>query len=381
MRTTSYCSEGSNRAGTENNDHSLERIQSFDGENIYNGLADLPRYHNMAVSNLQKEINWLLRDETAAVLLDKPSPSENTLNFVAKHVAESNNRTSCYLDRVPLKFVFPSESSLPKFLEELNKLKVDRYCIRKHGNYFYFVKDSTVVNGDTEIEPKMSPIINGQIQNQESKSSIKYSYSRMYNNQTLDCASGDTIFNFEDVPFATSTQVKKQDSGDLPGYHSEISSIGDNQVGTEDGYEGDSSNSEDDCQWLVDLDRRRDLLPNFWLILRVEESYVSIYFHCRFLELNSPEVHRYQQVQRSAVAQIKSICRRVNQYLLLRDLHDKRTCDNLLETGSMDDISWKGVDADASISQNSSAASTGIKKKRNDFGKIRTSCIHIFMHK
>lgn len=132
-------------------------------------------------------------------------------------------------------------------------------------------------------------------------------------------------------------------------------------MGTEDGYEGDSSNSEDDCQWLIDLDRRRDLLPNFWLILRVEENFVNVYFHCRFLELNSPEVQRYQQVQKSAVAQIKSICRRVNQFLLLRDLHDKRTCDMLLETESMEDVTWKGPDNhETSTSHNSSANSTGI---------------------
>jgi hypothetical protein len=154
----------------------------------------------------------------------------------------------------------------------------------------------------------------------------------------------NSVFIGEDLHVPTSVRVKKQDSGDPPGYHSEISSIGDNQIGTDDGYEGDSSDSEDDCQWLVDLDRRRDLLPNFWLILRVEDGHVNVYFHCRFLELTSSEVDRYQQVQKTAVLQIKAICQRVNQYLLLRDLHDKRTCDQLLEPESIEDHTWKNAE-------------------------------------
>lgn len=57
-------------------------------------------------------------------------------------------------------------------------------------------------------------------------------------------------------------------------------------------------------------------------------------FFCRFLDLASPEVVRYQQVEKLVVSKIKEICVRVNQYLLLRNLHDKRICDNLLEEPS-----------------------------------------------
>lgn len=73
------------------------------------------------------------------------------------------------------------------------------------------------------------------------------------------------------------------DTVDPPGCCSDISSIGEGKIGTDDGYEGDSSNSEDDLQWLIELDRRRDSLPNFWLILQVENSHVNVYFHCRFV--------------------------------------------------------------------------------------------------
>uniref|UniRef100_V9IHF1 Uncharacterized protein KIAA0467 n=1 Tax=Apis cerana TaxID=7461 RepID=V9IHF1_APICE len=41
------------------------------------------------------------------------------------------------------------------------------------------------------------------------------------------------------------------------------------------------------------------------------------------------------------VSQIKSICRRVNQYLLLQNLHKTSKCSELLETESNEDYNWK----------------------------------------
>lgn len=134
--------------------------------------------------------------------------------------------------------------------------------------------------------------------------------------------------------------MKKQDSNDPPGCNSEISSLGDNPVGTDDGYEGDSSNSEDECQWLVNLENRTNRLPNFWLILEVEDSAVNVYFHCRFLELPLPEVDRYRRVHKTVINQIKALCKRVNQHLLLLNLYDTQTCDPLLEPESSEDRNW-----------------------------------------
>ena len=137
------------RAGTELNECSFDRLQSTETDHICEGMANLPSHQRAAITSLVEEINWLLRDETAAVLLDRPSPTEETLNFVARHVTDSNNRSSCYMDKVPLHFVFSSESSLPRFIEELKKLAIDRYCIRQEGNLFYFVKKSESDNDVT----------------------------------------------------------------------------------------------------------------------------------------------------------------------------------------------------------------------------------------
>ncbi|KOX81297.1 Protein SZT2, partial [Melipona quadrifasciata] len=109
---------------------------------------------------------------------------------------------------------------------------------------------------------------------------------------------------------------------------------------TEDGCK-ESNTSENRFQWLIDLDNRKSSLPNFWLILNVENDFVNVYFHCRFLEIISPEVNSYWHTQKMLVSQIKSTCRRVNQYLLLQNLHKTSKCSELLETESSEDYNWK----------------------------------------
>uniref|UniRef100_A0A0C9R6N5 Szt2 protein n=1 Tax=Fopius arisanus TaxID=64838 RepID=A0A0C9R6N5_9HYME len=315
LRTTSYCSAspvGSLKTESESspgNDTALS-------EDILlrERIAHLPHHQHDAISKLRLEIEWLLRDEIATALLDSSPPTEETLEFVAKHVSESSGRTSCHIDKVPLQFVFSSSNSAPKFNEELIKMEVDRYTIKQLERFLYFIKDEKTTN-DTETS------IQDKIEIEEERSTVELDDS--------------------DSPQDVNSRTSRQDSGDPPGCHSEISSIGEGRPGTDDGYEGDSSNSEDDCCWLVDLDKRRDTLPNFWLILEVHKHHVNVYFHCRFLEFASPEVDRYRQVQKMVVAQITAICRRVNQYLLLESLHDTRNCDSLLEPESHEDHNWR----------------------------------------
>ncbi|XP_023246457.1 KICSTOR complex protein SZT2 [Copidosoma floridanum] len=343
LRTTSYCSESSaqvaSEADTETDNEAendskskLERLDSTGIEQpMYHDISNLPEHQCRAVKSFIEEVKWLLVDETIAVLLDKPMPNEETLDTVAKHVATSNNRDSCYMDKVPLHFVFPSGNSLPRFIEELKKLTIDRYCIRQEGNLFYFVKRA----GDS---PRQT--------NKTSEKSADMSAFEDDNSAVF------TSSNSSGLVMSSRTLRKRAASEPLASSYSENSSLGENHGVNDDGYEGDTSETddEDEFQWLADLDRRRDNLPNFWLILRVEHDLVNVYFHCRFLELNSPKVDGYRQVQKDCVTQIKAICRRVNQGLLLRDLHDKRSCDPLLEPESSEDHKWKGNESGADAS-------------------------------
>ncbi|XP_018338951.1 PREDICTED: protein SZT2-like [Trachymyrmex septentrionalis] len=330
LRTTSYCSAstfGSMPSGSSAGTNAkTESIQE-----------KMPQHH--AVTNLKDEIEWLLRDETATALLDHSSPNADTLKFIAQHVSESTGRFSCLMDKVPLHFVFPSESSVPKFLKELKNLEIDKYCICQEADLFYFVKKPETIVPDIEAD-----ILHVAVEEQSLK-----------DDESIENVEKEEIFT-------TSIQINGQDSGDVPGYYSEISSIAEEKHGTDDGYEGDSSNSEDDYQWLIQLDKCRECLPNFWLIMSVESSHVNVYFHCRFLELSSPEVDCYSQIQKTLLVQIKAICRRVNQYLLLQNLHDTRICDLLLEPESTEDYNaWKETGGESgNLLQNHSSSTLNV---------------------
>ncbi|KAH0546460.1 KICSTOR complex protein SZT2-like isoform X1 [Cotesia glomerata] len=320
-KSTSYCSSSSTGSISTDSESYPENDNVLDNEPVKERISHLPPCQHHAISTLTNEIEWLLKDEIVTALLDVNPPTEETLHFVVRHVADSNGRPSCHFDKVALHFVFSSAKNAPKFYEELIKMTITRYIIKQSKEYLYFVKDDNVVSNHIEINDNSD--INNK-DNEENSSAIK-----------PDIDSSDCL---QDNNYYTS----RQDSGELPGCQSEVSSIGEGRPGTDDGYDGDSSDSEDDCYWLVDLDKHRESLPNFWLILQVRRNHVDVYFHCRFLEMASLEVDCYRQVQKQVVSQIATICRRVNQYLLLENLHDTRNCDILLEPDSHDDHSIRG---------------------------------------
>lgn len=142
LRTTSYCSSSPiGSVHTENENSQLNKTQSTEMEQLQDEINHLPPYQMRAILSLIEEIEWLLEDETATALLDQKNPTEETLKFVAKHVSESTEKSSCCMDKVPLHFVFPLEISGPIFLEELKNLTVDKYCVKQEGNLFYCIKN------------------------------------------------------------------------------------------------------------------------------------------------------------------------------------------------------------------------------------------------
>lgn len=65
--------------------------------------------------------------------------------------------------------------------------------------------------------------------------------------------------------------------------------------------------------------------------MQVEPATVTVYFHCRFLELRTTLVASYLGIQRAVTDAIRDLCKKVNQSLLLQSLYDTRSCDPLLE--------------------------------------------------
>jgi hypothetical protein len=79
-------------------------------------------------------------------------------------------------------------------------------------------------------------------------------------------------------------------------------------------------------------------MPPFWLVLKVNEDAVVTYFHCRY-ELARPEVLlQCRQIHEDLLNSITALGKLTNQQMLLKDLHDTKLCNGLLEPETNDDI-------------------------------------------
>lgn len=77
----------------------------------------------------------------ATSLLDVEPVTLSTLNFVIKHVQESTSRTSCLLDIIDLTFVYGSNQSYEKFVQEFSNITIPEYKLLKEGDLYYLAKN------------------------------------------------------------------------------------------------------------------------------------------------------------------------------------------------------------------------------------------------
>lgn len=78
----------------------------------------------------------------AACALDDWPVTEATLSMVAEHVSSSPGRSTCLLEAVALHFVYETDRCLAKFLEALADLRVNDYRLQPEGGMFFMVKDA-----------------------------------------------------------------------------------------------------------------------------------------------------------------------------------------------------------------------------------------------
>lgn len=114
--------------------------------------------------------------------------------------------------------------------------------------------------------------------------------------------------------------------------------VGEQVSNTEDGYEGDSSESDSDWDWMNALDTKRPHLPPFWLILSPHPGHVDIFFHIRGQPEDSAELKHGLTAFEEVAKIINSICKVVNQMLLLQHLNETRMCNRLLVPEATEDI-------------------------------------------
>ncbi|XP_046713542.1 KICSTOR complex protein SZT2 isoform X6 [Silurus meridionalis] len=114
------------------------------------------------------------------------------------------------------------------------------------------------------------------------------------------------------------------------------------------GYDGGSSDSECDGPTMDEQEIQSPLMPDFWLIIQIQKDRLEVFSHSRSFnsgkerqsEEEEEEVPEYLRLHQLIVEEIGKICRKVNQRLLLQDLHDSHVCNSLLVAESEEDI-WK----------------------------------------
>ena len=84
-------------------------------------------------------------------------------------------------------------------------------------------------------------------------------------------------------------------------------------------------------------------MPPFWLVLRVSSDAVTSYFHCRYALAKADELLQWRRIHEDLLESVRSLGKSINQQMLLKDLHDTRFCNQLLESETSDDI-WHSDD-------------------------------------
>ncbi|KAK3091384.1 hypothetical protein FSP39_019468 [Pinctada imbricata] len=83
---------------------------------------------------------------------------------------------------------------------------------------------------------------------------------------------------------------------------------------TEEGYDGDSSESGDGTTAFSDVSGLQPSIPKFWLILQINKDSVDIYYHCRETgQIESDVLLEQRNLVTNVKKSIEGLCRKVNQ--------------------------------------------------------------------
>uniref|UniRef100_A0A663MDN3 SZT2 subunit of KICSTOR complex n=1 Tax=Athene cunicularia TaxID=194338 RepID=A0A663MDN3_ATHCN len=273
--------------------HNLERLPSTGDE----------RYGTTGVASPSwvPFIRWLLDDEIVSALRHSQVISTSILHRVATHIYNSKGRPSCHSEVVLLQFVFGPEHSLEKFKEEFRRMALPGYMLNAEGSDYHYISISRLHSRRAAPNSSGTP----GLQQPPGGGSSKQRPSRV---QSLVSSQGS------------------MDSDHL-------------------GYDGGSSDSEYEEALMSDQEPRCPLMPDFWLIIKIQQDRVEVYYHTRVEKAASAETEEEQpgecqSLNQVVVKKISEICRVVNQRLLLQDLHDSHICNSLLVAESEEDI-WK----------------------------------------
>ncbi|XP_051929765.1 KICSTOR complex protein SZT2 isoform X2 [Hippocampus zosterae] len=348
-------------------------------------LSKLPLPHKLAILATMDEVRWLLEDEIVSALRHSRTIGPTTLLKVAQHVVRSAGRPHCRSEDVPLQFVFRPEQSLDKFKEEFRRMALSGYVLNSEQDRFYYVSLSRLHPQRIHIVKNLSESIAAN-RSPPQEESLLESEVHVAANFTTDTTAefdeplaflkndgGNTqssvshlLLNEPTSPPKTPSSVSLAESVQS-GSHgcsklrpSRVQSVISSQGSLDSdmqGYDGGSSDSECESPTLDEQEIQTPRMPDFWLIAKIHQDRVKVYSHSRSMseerDMNGKEqesreekqeLPEYLQLHQMVVKKIGELCRRVNQHMLLQDLHDSHVCNSLLVAESEEDI-WKSESA------------------------------------
>lgn len=258
---------------------------SSDGKEETVELGELPAKQRHSMLSLQNQIKWILEDEALCIPLLYKNLTLETVRRVVAHTSESVGNENCYHEQLPISFVFGVNRCLERFNVELSNISVDHCILSVVGEREYFVltleKESFF-----RRPPNVVKKIPTKIQ----------SHRRSHS-----CSGASNIF----VP---SLGLAKQLETSISSHASAGDLI---EEGVEAGY------------------------GNIWLVLRVliqrSHQYVQLYFQRRScFDWPKKAIEFHKNVYESVKKAVIQANRRVNQWYLLKELLDTRTCHSLL---------------------------------------------------
>ncbi|KAM8805626.1 KICSTOR complex protein SZT2 [Eudromia elegans] len=387
--------------------HNLDRLPST-GDERHPALSNLPGVHRQAIEATMNEIRWLLDDEIVSALRHSQVINTAILHRVATHIYNSKGRPSCHSEVVLLQFVFGPEHSLEKFKEEFRRMALPGYVLNAEGSDYHYISISRLHSrraapntlgtpslqqpsggdartalgqagqeGSSEAEAESSELPHASsVLPEEARSLWEWSESeRNIAPNTVNPIDGGSHVQ-DEVPREAQNLEQSQVSGhdsleetalettiqSLPSSSSEkgnssskqrpsrVQSLVSSQGSMDSdhlGYDGGSSDSEYEEALMSDQEPRCPLMPDFWLIIKIQQDRVEVYYHTRLsvekaatTGAEEEQPGECQSLNQLVVKKISEICRVVNQRLLLQDLHDSHVCNSLLVAESEEDI-WK----------------------------------------
>ncbi|GFN80126.1 protein szt2, partial [Plakobranchus ocellatus] len=113
----------------------------------------------------------------------------------------------------------------------------------------------------------------------------------------------------------------------------------------DDGFDGDiSDNEQDESGSVSDISTVYPELPDFWLLMQIHKDKTEVFFHSRDpIDSDSEIFKQHYALYSKAIDNIHTVCRRVNQALLLKELYKTKTCPSLLVPEADEDFAWSTI--------------------------------------